>query len=229
MPSGRASRELQVVDPVLTNVARQFRPKGYIYDLLCPTIQVDTLSGQYPIYDDTYWFSNVDNNKIADRGETPEIEFAWSLDTYLCEDYGYKISITPRERQQANKALRMETSKTKFLMTQMANQREKRLAVVLKKTTNGGQLTSGAAATTAFATSTAIEADWKTAKTTVYNLTGFTPNVAVVPYLKAYDMATNATLRDLFKYVVNSDNFIKLGEDEDGDIGLPRVFPATSR
>lgn len=236
MPSTRAARELQIYDPVLTQIARRFRPQGFVYDQLCPSIDVQTPSGQYPIFTDTYWFANEQSNKLSDREETPEIDFTWSMDSYLCEDYGFKTSITPRERQQAGAtvgggpALRLEQTKVEFLQQQMANAREKRIAAVLKKsTTAGGQLTSGAAATTAFATSTVIEGDWKTAKTTVYNLTGFTPNVAVVPYLKAYDMATNTTLRDIFKYTMgSSDSFIRLGSDADGeDIFLPRWFQGT--
>jgi hypothetical protein len=230
MPAGRDARQLQVIDPVLTEVARQYRPHGFVYNQICPTINVDTLSGQYPVYDERYWFQNEQDNKIADRGETPEVEFAWSTDTYLCEDYGFKVSITPRERQQAGsvggQALRLESSKTEFLMQQMANAREKRLASVLRKVgTGNGQITSGAGVTTVFATSTAIEADFKTAKTTVYNLTGLTPNVAIVPYLAAYDMATNVELRKIWLYQVNSENFIRLGADDEGeDIFLPRWF-----
>jgi hypothetical protein len=55
------------------------------------------------------------------------------------------------------------------LMDQMANRREKRLAAILRKSSNGGGLNLGGNATTAFATSTAIESDWEVAKTAVYN------------------------------------------------------------
>lgn len=228
MPSIRSTVELQIVDEVLTQIARRFTPRGYVYSAICPSIPVNLLSGRYPTFDETYWFANEQSNKIADRGETPEISFTWSTDSYLCEDYGFKVSITPREQQQAHPALRIEQNTIQFLMTQMANQAEKRLAALLRTTANGGQLNNGGAATAAFASSTAIEADWKTSKTAVYNKTGYTPNVAVVPYLKAYDMATNATLRDIFKYYVNSENFISLGADDNGeDIFLPRVFQGT--
>jgi hypothetical protein len=229
MPSGKAARDLQIFDPVLTEVARQFRPSGYIYNDVCPTINVATISGQYPVFDERYFFSNADNNKMSDREETPELEFAWSTDSYLCEDYGFKVSITPRERQQAVEALRLEASKVQYLMTQMANQREKRLAAVLRKTGTGvGQLTGGAGVTGGgagvFATATTIEADIKTAKLAVYNLTGMTPNTMILPYKAAYDMATNPTLRDIFKYTVNgaAEAFIQLGSNE--EILLPKVF-----
>jgi hypothetical protein len=229
MPSGKATRELQVVDVVLTNVARNFTPSGYAYGQVCPTIGVDVLSGLYPVYDEAYWYSVEAEAKMSDRAETPEIDFSWSTDTFLCEDYGLKISITPRERQQAHAALRLETQKVRYLMKQLAQRREVRLANKLRKVgTGNGALTSGAAATAAFATSTAIEADWKTAKTAVYDLTGESPNVAIVPYKKAYDMATNATLRDIFKYQVNSETIIRLGTDGDGEeVFLPRWFQGT--
>ncbi len=231
MPSGRASRELQIVDVVLSQVARNFVPHGFAYGQVAPTIPVDVISGQYPVYDDAYWFSVEADARMSDRAETPEIELSWSTDSFLCQDYGLKVSITPRERQQAasqGNALRLESQKVRWLMTQLALRREVRLAAKLRTTGNGGALTSGGNATAAFATSTAIEADWKTAKTAVYNLTGLTPNVAVVPYLKAYDMATNPTLRDIFKYQVNSEAYITLGPGPDGEqLMLPQVFHGT--
>lgn len=231
MPAGRAARELQIYDPVLTNIARRFRPQGFVYNQLCPTLPVETLSSQYPVFDDRYWFQNEQDNKISDRGKTPEIELVWSTDNFVCEDYGLMVSITPRERQQAGaasgggRALRLEQTKVEFLQQQMANASEKRLAAVLRKTTNGGQLTSGSAAGTAWATATDIEGQFKTARTGVYNLTGMTPNVCVIPYLKAYDMAMNTTLRDIWKYQVNGESFIKLGATDDGEeIFLPKWF-----
>lgn len=231
--SGKNSRALQIYDPVLTNTARQYKPSGFVYDEIAPHIPVETLSGQYPIFDERYFFQDIEN-KIQDRGQTPEVELAWSTDTFLCEDYGLKASITPRERAQAThpvNALRLEQSKVVQLSTLMAVRREKRLAAVLKKVSAGtpGQLNLGGAATTAFATSTAIEADWKAAKVAAYNATGLTPNVAVVPYLKAYDMATNTTLRDIFKYTVAgaAENIIKLGQVDGEELLLPRVFQGT--
>lgn len=231
MPLGTASRELQIIDPVLTEIARQFKPTGHVYDVVAPHIPVSTISAQYPVFDERYFFSNEVNNLLVDRGETPEIDLVWSTESFLCQDYGLKVSITPRERAQATNpqdALHLETSKVTQLVTRMRTAREVRLAAALKKTTNGGQLTLGAAATTAFATSTAIEADWKAAKLAVYNATGLVPNVAIVPYVKAYDMATNSTLRSIFQYFVNSDAYIKLGPGPDGeDLMLPRVFHGT--
>lgn len=228
MPTGKASRELQVYDPLLTEVARLFKPSGFVYDQIAPAIPVKAISGQYPVFDERYFFADDIETKVGDRSETPEIELVWSTESYLCEDYALKASITPRERQQTNvtgDAIRLESTKVSQVQTRMALRRERRLASALRKTSNGGDLSLGAAAGTAWATSTAIESDVKTAKLAVYNATGLTPNVLLLPYAKAYDMATNATLRDIFKYTINADRFFKLGSGPEGDdLLLPEVF-----
>lgn len=228
MPTGKASRDLQVFDPVLTEVARQFKPGGFVYDQLAPRIPVNTVSGQYPVFDERYFFADDIETKVSDRAETPEIELVWSTETYLCEDYALMATITPRERKQAanpatGDALRLEASKMSQVQTRMALRRERRLAAALLKTTNGGKLNLGAAAGTAWATSTAIESDIKTAKLAVYNATGQSANTLVLPYAKAYDVATNATIRDIFKYLTNGDAFISL-DGPGGERLLPSVI-----
>ena len=61
---GRDARDLQIIDPVLTQIARQFRPHGFIYNQVCPTINVQTLSGQFPTYDKAFFFGDdVDEAK----------------------------------------------------------------------------------------------------------------------------------------------------------------------
>lgn len=223
MPGGKSPLDLQVFNPVLTEVARQYKPDGFVYDQLAPHIPVTTISGQYPTYDERYFFADDVETKVADRDATPEIDLVWSTDTYLCEDYALMSTITPRERvQAANAHLNLEMSKTNQVQVRMALRREKRLAAALKKTSNGGQLNLGAAAGTAWATSTAIESDIKTAKLAVYNATGLIPNTLVLPYAKAYDVATNTTIRDIFKYVINAGKVIEL--DGSGDALLPSVI-----
>jgi hypothetical protein len=234
MPAASSAADLQVFQPVLTNIARLYRPAGRIYDQLCVSQPVDKISDQYIVWDERYWFSNVDNNKSSDQAPLQEIEVFWSTDNFNCTDYGLKVGITPREVQQARGVGdldRLRERKISALMDQMANQREKRIAAQLKKTTNGGQLTLGGAATTPFATAAAgvIEGDWETAKSAVYVKTGKLPNVVVLPYQKAVDMANNTALRDIFKYFINSEGFISLGDNPNAPNAmiLPRVFHGT--
>jgi hypothetical protein len=234
MPATTSQYDLQLFNPVLTNIARLYRPSGRIYDQLCVSQAVDKLTDQYITWDERYWFSNVDTNKVADQGPLHELDVFWSTDSFTCVDYGLKVGITPREVQQSRNVGdldQLRQRKVSVLMDQMANQREKRLAALLKKTTNGGGLNLGGNATTAFASAAAgvIETDWETAKSAVYTKTGLLPNVAVIPYQKAVDMANNTALRDIFKYFVNSTGFINLGQAEGATSAmiLPREFHGT--
>ncbi len=233
MPATTSQFDLQVFNPVLTNIARLYRPSGRIYDQLFVSQPVDKLTDQYITWDERYWFSNVDNNKVTDQGPLREIDTFWSTDNFTCVDYGLKVGITPREIQQSRAVgdlTNLRQRKVSVLMDQMANQREKRAAALLRKTTNSGSLNLGAAATTAFATAAAgvIESDWETAKSAIYTKTGILPNVAVIPYQKAVDMANNTALRDVFKYFINSEGFINLdGGTAAGAMILPRVFHGT--
>jgi hypothetical protein len=231
--AANSAADLQV-NPVLTNIARLYRPAGRIYDQICVGQPVDKISNLYIVWDERDWFTNVDNNKVTDQSPAPEIEVHWSTDNFNCEDYALKVGITPREEQQSRNVGdldKLRQRKVSALMDQMANQREKRIATVLKKTTNGGQLTLGGNATTAFASAAAgvIETDWETAKSAAYVKTGHIPNTAIIPYQKAVDMANNVALRDIFKYFINSEGFIALGENPNapGAMILPRVFHGT--
>jgi hypothetical protein len=194
MPTN-AARGLQIIDPVLTNIARRYVTHGFIYDQLVATQQVSTLTGQYPVFPKQWWYSSATDNEIADRSPAREVDFEWSVEPYSVKEYGLKVSITDLEREQANSALRLETSKTDFLSLQMALAREARLATVLSDPaqTAGGGLTSGAS--TAIGTkwdntSSNPDSDLRAAALVIYNAIGYQPNVIVIPYPVAYNLAT---------------------------------------
>jgi hypothetical protein len=214
MPHTRAARELQIVDPVLSNLARSFRPSGFIYDRLFPTVDVELDSGLYPIFDDAYWFGDDVDNKVSDRAETPEVDFRWSTEGYLCEDYRLKATITKKERRQAHQALKLERNKVEFVLTRMAMRRERRGAALLRHTSNGGQLTGGHATPGAKWNTDAatIELDVKNAKVGVYQQTGMVPNTIVIPYLVACEIALQQDIREIVKYTVNGLQVIGEGE-----------------
>lgn len=218
MPFTKSSRELQIVDPVLSSIARRYTPSGFIYSQLFPTIDVDVDAGQYPIFDSSYWFGDDTDNKVSDRAETPEVDFAWSVDTYLCEDYRLQATITRKERRQANAALRIERQKLELVLQRMAMRRERRGAALLRHTSNGGQLTGGVLTPTVKwnagtnASPATIEKDLKAAKLAVYNKTARVPNTVVLPYLVAAEIAVDPTVRELLKYTVNAKEVLDSGE-----------------
>jgi hypothetical protein len=222
MPAARATRELQIIDPVLTNLARQYRPQGSVYDDICPSIPVELLSGQYPIYDSAYFFGDDTDNKVSDRAETPEIDFKWSTDQYLAEDYRLKVSISPRERRQAganDNALRFEASKLALLLDRMATRRERRLAAQLRHTDNGGQLTGGKASPSvkwlSANDSATIEQDIKTGRLATWKKTGMFTNTIVLGFEVAYEMALQSDIREIIKFINTGQqpgSFLELGD-----------------
>lgn len=215
MPDARAARQLQIVDPVLTNVARAYRPEGFVYDRLAPRIPVEKDSGLYPIWTGLFGDSrdSGDQTKVSDRASTPEVDFDWSTDSYLCEDYRLKFSITDKERRQADKALRLEQTKLTALLDVMAIRREIRLADTLRHTDNSGQLTGGTATPSNKwdVDAATIEADIKTGALAVRDKVGRMTNSILMELKVAYAVALQQDIRELLKYTVPGDRIIAGG------------------
>jgi hypothetical protein len=209
-PSG-----LQVVNEVLTNVAKQYRPQGYIYDMLVAPQLVNFNSGLYPVFSTADYFAGNTNFAVADRAPTPYVDFRWSTNPYQCIDYRAQTLITQKELNQAHPALRLDYSKTIGLLTQFATAREIRLAAALRATANGGQFTSnsGNAVTVSGAlwdqgttgTPANIQADLQSAALKVYQAAGILPNTVVMDFQVAYAIAQDVTIRDYIKYTVGAD------------------------
>lgn len=194
-------RGLQIYDPVLTNIARRYKPGGFIGRTVIPTVPVKLLSSQYPIFTKAYWFQKaVIDNRVVDRAPAQEVDFEWSTDTYLAEEYALKVSKTDLELAQADSSLKLDKLKTEFLTHQMELAHEVRVAALLRKSTNGGGLNLGAAPSINWDQDTAtIEADIKTGVIAIYDLTGLVPNRIVIPYKVAYAMAVQEDIRAILR------------------------------
>src|SRR5258708_38786032 len=102
---------LQLVDEVLSDLAKQFRPDGYLYDSIVSPIPVDYNSGRYPVFDPSTFFASGGALEVADDAPTPIIDFNWSHDVYLAKDRRLRTRVTRKENVQAHPALRLEDSK----------------------------------------------------------------------------------------------------------------------
>lgn len=213
----RAARDLQIVDQVLTNVARAYRPTGFVYDQVAPRLAVAAESGRYPTWSiDSFFGDETDSGsitKVSDRAATPEVSFEWSTDTYFCEDYRLKFSVTEKERRQAHAALHLETAKLNGLLDRMAIRREVRLATALTDSgTTGGQLTGGTSAPTNWDQDTAtIEADIKTGALAVRAKIGRMTNTILMDLKVAYAVAVQQDIREILKYTVPGDRILLEG------------------
>lgn len=219
--------QLQIIDPVLTNVARFYKPRGFIYDQLVVSYPVTTIHGRYPVFDESFFgYGGEDNGAVADRAETPEIDFKYGLDAYFTQDYRRKVTISALERQQAHPAVRLDQSKTTRLMTEMALLKEQRLAAVLRGVDNGGQFTQRSSSPSTkwddYAANAGagpdIQGDIHAAAMTVYRGIGLNTNTIAMTYPVAYAIALAPQVQNLIKYTVNGLSIIQLGD---------RVLPET--
>lgn len=199
---------LQLVDEVLSNLAKQFRPDGFIYDLISSPIPVNYRSGRYPVFDPSTFFQIAGNMDVADDAPTPLIDFNWSHDTYLAKPKRLATRLTREEDQQAHPALRLGYSKLIGLLTAFANTREARLAAKLKAQSNAGQFTNAAQSVSVHwdqgtsGSPANIQGDIQAAILTAYKACGKRPNTLILDYEVALAMANDFTLKDLIKYTI---------------------------
>lgn len=217
MPDARNASALQIVDPVLTTVARQYVASGFVYQDVAVRIPVTVDSGQYPTFSGFFGDDSDDLEQPIDhRAPTPEISFDWSLDTYLCQDFRLKESITNKERTQASlngDPLHLEVSKVKHLRTRMALRRELRLAKVLRDTSNGGQLTGGTATPSNKwdVDAATIEADVEAGALAVRGKIGFVTNTMLLDLAVAMKVARQQDIREIVKYTVPGERILAGG------------------
>lgn len=208
----------QIIDPVLTNLARAYRPIGFIYDALINSFPVQQVSGQYPVFDESFFgYSDDDAGAVADRAPTPEIDFKYSTEHYQTQDYRRKVTISEKERTNSHPALRLEYAKTQRLLTELASLRERRLAAILRGVDNGGQLTLRSASPSKkwddyTSGGPDIRGDVKTAALAVYTAIGAWTNVIAMTYPVAYAIALSPQIVDLVKYTVNGQEILTLGD-----------------
>jgi hypothetical protein len=215
---------LQIIDPVLTNLALNYRSKGFAYDQIVSNMDVATNAGQYPVWSlEDFMRDDVDDIVDA-RSETPEIDFSYDLKPYALTPRRLKVTITNEERSQAHSALRLEQTKVRGLMDRFAIRRERRLAAALRKTTNGGQLTSGAGVSVKWDAGTSgtpatIEKDIKAGRKAVYDATGQMVDTLIMSWSVAYAVALDVSIREIIKYTVPGDMIIR-----DGEAILPKTL-----
>lgn len=206
-------RSGQVIDPVLTNLAVDYKPKGLIADILTPPIPVQKESGQYNVWDARNNFASDVDPLLPDRTPTKEIGVGLSQDKYFCDEYALKASISRRERDNTDDILRLREKKMNAVQFQLALAREVRVATMLTKTTSGGQLNLGATPSKNWNEDEGvIESDIKTAKEAIYDALGIEPNTIVIPYKVASAISLQKAIREILKYTVNGQQILMEGE-----------------
>lgn len=213
MPLTKDPAGLQLISPVLTNLALNYRVEGLIYDQIVSKMQVEYNAGQYPEWSQADFLRDDVDPEVADRAETPEIDATYTLRDYLLKNRRLKVSLTPEERGQAHPALRFEQAKLNLLLDRMGINRERKLAARLRHTSNGGQITNGGVPAVKWdAANATIEKDFKASRKAVYDATGQHVDTAILSWDVAYTIALDPAIREIIKYTVQGDMIIAKGE-----------------
>jgi len=169
----------------LTNLARLYQPKGFIADLVCPQIPVKKESDVYYVFDQGPFFATDVDDLVPDRGKPRKVEFSHSTEQYLCQKRELAWDVSDRERANADSQLNLERNKQTGTLGRLMLLREKRVAALLRKTTNSGSLALGANAAVkwdgAAVTYAGIATDVFIGKEAMRQAIGAVPNVIVIP------------------------------------------------
>lgn len=229
---------LQLVDEVETQVAKQFRPEGFIYDQIVAKIPVQYNLGRYPVFDPSSFFGDGGALEVADDAPTPIIDFAWSHDIYHCRDRRLRARLTRKENVQAHPALRLEYSKTIGLMTVFATNRERRLAQQLRAQSNGGAITNAVITPSVkwdagtSASPATIQQDIQNGVLLAKKACGKRPNTILFDYEVALAIANDYTVKQQLQYrigpeILSNQIADMLGGTAGNDVLPPKLFGLT--
>lgn len=192
----------------LANLVVGYGFPGLIADDVFPVLNVMHESDDYYEFRKSPWFRR-EESLIPDRSMAREVTFEFTTGTYRAQRYGYQVTISARERANADSQLRLEASKLRLVKQLLMLDTEIRVADLLSKANTSGVTLSGTQqwdnASYAPATDGSIEKRVDTGKEAVRQATGgFEPNVLIVPAAVAKVMKRDATIRDLIKYTTNA-------------------------
>lgn len=212
----------------LQNLVVGYAEPGFIADQVFPVLPVQNESDLYYEFRKSSWFRR-EESLIPDRAFAREIDFEFTTGTYNAKRYGYQVSISARERSNADSQLRLEQTKLNLVKRLLMMDTEVRIASLLSvANTSGVTLSSADIFDNASFTASGvpIENRFDAGKEAIRAATGgYEPNVAIIPAAVAKVIKRDSKIRDLIRYT-NGDLLIN------GDLppvlwGLKVVIPKT--
>lgn len=182
------------VNALLSNLARKYMPSEaeFIADQVCPRIPVANETDQYAVFEEGPFFATDVDDLVPDRAKPRKIEFEHSYELYKTERRELAWDISDRERKNADSPLRLAETRQQGVLARLLIKREVRVANLLRKTSNGGSLNLGAAASAKWDAAATdyqdIATDVMAGRAAVRQAIGTAPNVIVVPAAVAEGM-----------------------------------------
>lgn len=224
------------VDPVLTNMSIGHHPQGMVARDVMPMIKVVKESGKYYVWNigDAL---RIPASRRADGARANQVDFGLTnTSTYSCEEEALECKITRRQRDNADSAVNLESSKVRRI-TDLINMRwESDVATLLTTTGNYASTNYTTLSSTnqwnnssfsGGATGSGIEGDVDAGKEAVrQNSGGYEPNVIVIPAAVAKVVKRDPAVRELIKYTQN--NLLVNGDLPPTLWGMKVVIPKVS-
>lgn len=124
----------------LENISLAYTPEGFIGDLLSPKYMVEHESDTYYVYSkDTM---SLPETIRADGAESNRANFNLSTASYQLTEHALHEDITDRQRDNADKAIKLDVDVTEFLTSRILTRRELDLQNIVQTTTSWGNSTS---------------------------------------------------------------------------------------
>lgn len=195
------ARDLQPVDPILTNmlIAYMQSESRFVADRVFPQLPVDKDSGTYFIFDKKYWF--LDNAAArAYGGNFAFGDFGVSSGTFTTTQYALARAIADEERANSQLPMDLETASVRWLGMQHMIRRERAWAAGFMKTTVWGTDASISAKWSDYTLSDPV-GDVRTGKRTISQATGYTPNLMLIGEIVEDRLVNHPDLLDRIKFV----------------------------
>lgn len=167
-------------DQVLTNISVQYQPapNGYLADKVMPAVPVNKESAIFWVYDKARF--DVPDALRAPRTDYNKVDWSASTDVYLAKEYGLEGEIDDDERENAAAPLDLDVDTTEIVTDMILLNREVRVAALVLSTGTITQNATLSGATQWSDPNSDPLGDGKTARTTIFNATGYKPNTLLI-------------------------------------------------
>lgn len=143
---GATSHDLHI-DKLLTEVAINYRPEGFIADMIAPVVRVGKQSDLYSVFDRGDRLRQQDTKRAPGTRAKRIVENVGS-DTYFCNNYALSSPVTIEDKSNADPLLVDEllNGRTRYIMDHLMLDWEIRVANQVNSTSNVGSSSAVASA-----------------------------------------------------------------------------------
>lgn len=165
-------------DGILQNVSIKYKNGMYIGNDVAPVISVDFQSDNYYVFSKADEFRDTANYR-APGTQSVRDGFTLSTDNYNCKEIAISTQLTDETRANADRVLRMETSKTNFVTNKILLKQETLAEATFMTTGNWAYSSTPGTLWSTLATSTPVE-DIQSAIQSVETGNGYKVNTMIL-------------------------------------------------